>query len=977
MVKKYFRGEIMLGKRSIAALLLMLVMVIACSIPPALPAAADNSGVLQIVLGVHVEPFGAVPSQLVGGGPKFTGQKGMGLDYNNRVIFQRHVKDISDLASVMEKHGGKLTVQVQTPFTTVSAQDHSPLLASLESKGHEVALHFHEDAHLGKNCESKTVQTWTAVMSEEIAAIKNAGASKVRTWSGGNLYSGVLDAGAGAGLGVYSDWKDPTSQSADSTTFGLQPWRPVAGPDPDDMSGFAVNDPGGDVIFLPWGLSSTGGLLGPAKAKGDAMFASLKDSINLSLSKTVPGQVNTFHFVVHPGEITGSGVAPYASLDKWLTEYIDPLVAAGKVRWATYGDIADAYQVWEKGQATVTTQPAPVAVPVAVTATAGARGNMTFAVNVHDWVNVNDSADTIIRAVNLFDKYGVKGDFYLTAPVLESYAAKRPDVIEKLKSSGMTVSYHVRPPHPLYDGFDSGLQGLTDQQLYRELKDYETYRLDPATGGLDKSKPGGYSYVASVFGYPPVTVGAPNNDRRLKEAALKVYAELGAKAVVMYHETGTKLASPFEYVQGMLVRPSDFSITRCSAGGSQENFWWNFMSSPMAGKYNPADSLEQQLGSWKGGRPPFITSLIHENNFYRRGAESWTYYYFKNGDKENPLSPPYDLNAVDRSSARPKAEQEAIWAAYEEMVAYAARNLNVVTSREIVAIAAGSLTMTTVDIPASPAVGVDPAKLGSVEKDVIYGNAGGVPLKMDVYYPKKAEGTVPAVLYVHGGAWTKGSKELGPSMNDVKVLLERGYLVACIDYRLAPQYKFPAQIEDVKCAVRYLRANAAEYGIDSGHIGAMGGSAGGHLVSLLGLSGDQDFNSSGGNAGQSARVQAVIDMYGPSDISVVPGGVDQVLLTQVFGAADRSAAVIRQASPVSYVSADDPPFLIIHGEKDPLVPVGQSELLCAALKEVGVPVELLRVKNAGHGLVPSGGLVTPPRLAIATKMGDFFDLYLK
>jgi peptidoglycan/xylan/chitin deacetylase (PgdA/CDA1 family) len=497
---------------------------------------------------------------------------------------------------------------------------------------------------------------------------------------------------------VYSDWKNPNSQTADSTTFGLLPWRPQAGPDPDDMSGFAVNDPDGKVVFLPWGLSSTGGLFGPAKAKGDAMFASLKDSINLSLSKTVSGQVNTFHFVVHPGEITGPNAAPYASLDKWLTEYIDPLVAAGKVRWATYGEIADAYTNWEKGQASATVQPAPATTPAIPATAADARGNMTFVINVHDWVNLSDSADTLIRAANLFTKYGVKGDFYLTAPVLEAYASKRPDVIEKLKSSGMTVSYHVRPPHPLYDGFDSALQALTDEQLYQKLKDYETYRLDLATGRLDKSKPGGYSYVASVIGYPPVAVGVPNNDRRLKQAALKVYAELGAQAVVMYHETGTKLENPFEYVQGMLVRPSDFSITRCSAGRDQENFWWNFMSSSLAGEYNPTAQLKQQMSGWDAARPPFITSLIHENNFYRRGAESWTYYYFKDGDKENPLNPPYNLNAVDRSSARPKSGQEAIWTAYEEMVSYAAKNLDVVTSRDIVTIAAGNSTDASVPV---------------------------------------------------------------------------------------------------------------------------------------------------------------------------------------------------------------------------------------------------------------------------------------
>ncbi len=967
---KKYGGAIMHKLKNVTVLVIALVLLASCALPAAAPAgaSADSGAVLYLALGVHVEPFGAVPSQLVGGGRAFTGQGVRPLDYHDKGLLARHISDIQDLAATAEKHGARLTVQVQTPFTSMLARGKSTLLTDLEKKGHEVALHFHEDAHLGKNCGSLPVPTWSAVMSEEAAVIKQAGASKVRTWSGGNLYSGLLDAAAGAGLSVYSDWKNPQSQAADTTTFGLQPWRPADGPDPDNMGPFAKNDPDGKIVFLPWGLSSTGGLFGPGKGKADAMFATLKNSIDLSLSKAVPGKVNVFHFVVHPGEITGLNGAPYASLDKWLTEYVDPLVAAGRVRWATYGGMADAYQSWEKGQASSSVQPAPV--------TAAARGNMTFVINVHDWVNVNDSADTLIRAINLFDKYGIRGDFYLTAPVLEAYANKRPDVIDRLKSSGMTISYHLRPPHPLYNGFDSTLQGLTGEQLYQELKDYETYRLDPVTGGLDKSKPGGYSYVAGVFGYPPVTVGAPNNGPRIREAALKLYSDLGARAVVMYHETGTKIDKPYEYVQGMLVRPSDFSVTRWSVGSNAENFWWNFMASRLAVAYNPAAYLRDRLAAWHTERPPFITSLIHENNFYRKGAESWTYYYFSDADKEKPLPPPYNLGAADLSTARPAAEREAIWKAYEEMVAYAAANLNVVTSRDIVTMAAaGSVPLPAVPVTAS--AGVAPVKLGTLEKNVVYGTAGGIALKMDIYYPQRAEGAAPAVLYVHGGAWTKGSKDLGPAVNDVRMLQERGYLVAAVDYRLAPQYKFPAQIEDVKCAVRFLRANAAVYGIDGGRIGAMGGSAGGHLVSLLGLSGDQDFNSSGGSTGQSARVQAVVDMYGPSDISVVPGGVDRGLLMQVFGAADRGAAVVRQASPVSYVSADDPPFLIIHGEKDPLVPVGQSELLYAALKAAGVPVELLRVKNAGHGLVPSGGLVTPSRIEIMKKMGDFLDSNLK
>ncbi|MDD5493499.1 MAG: alpha/beta hydrolase fold domain-containing protein, partial [Dehalococcoidia bacterium] len=914
-----------------------LSLVIPVSVPQ--PAAAASQPVLLLALGVHVEPFGAVPSQIVGGGKVFTSRGVKSQDYHDSQFFQRHVTDIKNLAAVMEKHGGRLTVEVQTPFTTVAAQNGNALLSDLENKGHEIALHFHEDKHLGNNCEALPVSTWTAVMAEEISYIKKAGASSVRTWSGGNLYEGVLKAGAAAGLDVYSDWKNPQSQTADTVTFGLHPWRPAEGPDPDDMSGFARNDPDGKVIFLPWGVSSTGGLFGPGRGKADAMFETLKQSIDLSLSQAQADKVNVFHFVVHPGEITGIGTTPYASLDKFLTEYIDPLVASGRARWATYSGMADAYKVWESshvsGGVTASSSTSP-----AVSTVTSSQGYMTFVINVHDWVNVDDSADTLIRAISLFQKYGVRGDFYLTAPVLQAYADKRPDVIEKLKSGGMTISYHVRPPHPLYNGFDDSLQNLSDEELYKTLKDYETYRLDLATGGLDTGKPGGYSYVKQVFGAAPVTIGAPNDDRQIKDTALKIYAEMGARAVVMYHETGTKADKPFEYVNGMLVRPSDFSITRWLAGDKKDTFWWNFMKSSLADEFNPTAYLKKRLDEWDNSRQPFVTSLIHENNFYRQGAESWTYYYFSGSGKEKPLKPPYNLNAVDLSRERTQGEQEAIWSAYEEMVAYAAANMTVVTSSDIVALASGSATTANSQQPAVP---VPTAKSGTVEKNIVYGNAGGEKLTMDIYYPDEIVSALPAILYVHGGAWMKGSKELGKSNMDVQGLLDRGFLVASINYRLAPKYKFPAQIEDVKCAVRYLRANVAKYGIDSNRIGAMGGSAGGHLVALLGTSDDDDFNSSGGNPGQSARVKAVADMFGPADLTAEMGTNNISVMTQVFGTTDKSSQILKDASPVYYVSGDDPAFFILHGDKDQTVPLLQSQLLYDALKNAGVSAELLVV----------------------------------
>jgi acetyl esterase/lipase len=273
---------------------------------------------------------------------------------------------------------------------------------------------------------------------------------------------------------------------------------------------------------------------------------------------------------------------------------------------------------------------------------------------------------------------------------------------------------------------------------------------------------------------------------------------------------------------------------------------------------------------------------------------------------------------------------------------------------------------------------IDTAKPGKVDRDITYGVADGVALKMDIYYPEAADGPMPAVLYVHGGGWTKGDKRIGAGATEIPELVSRGYLVAAINYRLAPQYQFPAQIEDVKCAVRFLRANAATYGIDPKHIGAWGGSAGGHLVALLGVTDTSaGFEGSGGYADQSSHVQAVVDMFGPTDLSAIFQGAGTRLMEQVFGTADKNSDMVKRASPITWVSSDDPPFLILHGEKDTLVPPSQSKILYDRLVAAGVPATLVIVENAGHGFQPSGGTIDPSRIEITKMVVDFFDQYLK
>jgi acetyl esterase/lipase len=617
------------------------------------PAAAP--GPLLFGIGIHIEPMGTTAQGFSTGGPSGTGAA---IDYNRPDAFARAAADIEAVAAIVEHHGGTLTVQTQSPFTTTAIATGSTVLADLEERGHEVGLHFHEDAHLGKDSSSVPVETWCAVMAEEIGYIRQAGVERVEYWSGGNLFPGVFEAAACAGLSVNSDWKNPRTQTTPAEIAGTVPWRPAGGTDGSDFSAFLAHDPDGPVVFLPEGsYDRTDYASGRRTSSDEEYFAYLAERLRASVESAVPGTVNVFHFTIHPGEFRGApGTSePFALIDRFLAEVVDPLVAEGKVQWATYSEMAAAYEVWEEahpGQDARTTAPA-------ATATAATAA----------------------------------------APTAAAPAAQ--------------------PTRPAPGGQAPG----------RQL---------------------------------PGTV-RPN------------------------------LAYPTE-----------------------------------------------------GGTQPF-----------------------------------------------------------------------------------------------------------------------------DLYLPERQNGAL--IVYVHGGGWTSGTRRPGQLTDLFAELLRRGYTIAAIDYRLAPQYPFPAQSVDVANAVAYLKAHAAEYGIDPARVGLIGGSAGGHLVALHGTTGGQGFVTIGGDAG----VAAVVDLYGPADLSDEFPGASAAILQTVFGASSRSDPVVRAASPITHVSAGDPPFLLVHGEEDPLVPIQQSEEFAAALQAAGVEATLVRVANAGHGFVPEGGQPSPSGAELTRIMADFFDAHLR
>jgi acetyl esterase/lipase len=270
------------------------------------------------------------------------------------------------------------------------------------------------------------------------------------------------------------------------------------------------------------------------------------------------------------------------------------------------------------------------------------------------------------------------------------------------------------------------------------------------------------------------------------------------------------------------------------------------------------------------------------------------------------------------------------------------------------------------------------AKAYLEERDVVYKTVGDCCLKMDIYRPTSPDGLTPAVVYIHGGGWYSGDKTTGAGQDDISEMISRGYVVAAINYRLAPRYQFPAQIEDVKCAIRFLRANAAQYGIDAAHIGVWGDSAGGHLAALLGVTDASDgFEGYGWYDEQSDQVQAVASLYGPTDLADFYKNDNSPHIEHVFGTADRESAIISQASPLTYVSDDNPPFLIVHGEEDEVVAVTQSQAFYERLVSADVPATLVIVENCGHCFTPVGEPINPTRTQITLMLADFFDQYLK
>jgi acetyl esterase/lipase len=256
-------------------------------------------------------------------------------------------------------------------------------------------------------------------------------------------------------------------------------------------------------------------------------------------------------------------------------------------------------------------------------------------------------------------------------------------------------------------------------------------------------------------------------------------------------------------------------------------------------------------------------------------------------------------------------------------------------------------------------------------KNLEYKKAGEKSLQLDIYHLKKMSQPAPVLIFVHGGGWRTGKRsDYLPYLID---FAEKGYVTATISYRLQKKAKFPAAIQDVKCAIKWIRAHAQDYFIDPNKIAIIGGSAGGHLSLMVAYASEKNyFDGECEYDSVSSRIQAVVDLYGPVDLTTKYAAARYETKDFLGNEYGHAPELYEKASPINYISKDDPPTLIFQGTIDELVPVSQSDSLIVRLENVGVKHEYHRLKGWPHTM----DAVTSVNIYCQHYMDAFFEKYI-
>ncbi|MBI2823248.1 MAG: alpha/beta hydrolase [Planctomycetia bacterium] len=283
----------------------------------------------------------------------------------------------------------------------------------------------------------------------------------------------------------------------------------------------------------------------------------------------------------------------------------------------------------------------------------------------------------------------------------------------------------------------------------------------------------------------------------------------------------------------------------------------------------------------------------------------------------------------------------------------------------------GLLLAATIAVVAPPAPAAAQDADVDYQADIVYGKGSGEDLMLDLATPKGLDKPAPTIVFIHGGGWAAGHRNNMTGL--AKQAAARGYVAATVSYRFAPKYVFPAQVEDCKCAVRWLRANAAERKIDPTRLGSAGVSAGAHLAMMLGtLDSSDGLEGEGGSSDQSSKVQTVVSFVGPVNlVGEYPDASMRILQNFLGGRPQDKQDECRRASPITYVNSGDAPMLLFYGTKDPLVPYDQAFQMTKALTDAGIPARIELMIGAGHGWIGKD------MERSINEMFAFFDRHLK
>jgi len=328
---------------------------------------------------------------------------------------------------------------------------------------------------------------------------------------------------------------------------------------------------------------------------------------------------------------------------------------------------------------------------------------LNFAINCHDWVDPDLSSAVVLRAARFLAKHGLKADFYATGPLYRAWEQGAPGTIEELNQLGMGLGYHHRPPHPTFYKHDRLTQiiEMSPEDAFRAFERLESEEMDMTTGDTIAGRSGGFRGAEKRAGRLPLVLGAGSAPPHLMAIDRQVLQRMGARSVVAFHSQGEQ-EYPLLWWQGLLARPSDFSVVRVpmnsrqlrakknvlprgvGAGEESGSFWWNAINDPESQQHRPAKYLERKLGEMPSDRITYITSLIHEDDWYKIGS-SFNAIYYEDRTRRRTRTPPFDIEGTPGAPPKKEADTEKIWQWWEELVAFAAADsrVRVVTTADL------------------------------------------------------------------------------------------------------------------------------------------------------------------------------------------------------------------------------------------------------------------------------------------------------